>query len=163
MIKGWLRDENSHSLIVTGYHTEEHRKFLLGCGEVPKPCKEKDEFLSNKQRVLVFNLTRDIIINIRLSKAKSIEEIKHEIMLCNLDLKAVNSLNYRWLKESGIILMGLVFLLEVDKTNLANMSCICDGCKALLVAKEDIHSEVGTTRRDLYKSLTPKWQFIKFL
>ena len=124
-LKKWCENSNSDNIkpkddatgiIIRNYDLQNHLDFCKVTDDAKKNClpfllkysEDKFKFNENDQRFLVFNPSEKIILVIRMVDAKQSGELKNESHLCIDEVNIVCLLLRDELKDSGVIVTGLV-------------------------------------------------------
>ena len=124
-LKKWCENSNSDSvkpkddatgIIIRNYDLKNHLDFCKVTDDTKKNClpfllkysEGKFKFHENDQRFLVFNPSEKIILVIRMVDAQKSGELKNEAHLCIDEVNVVCLLLRDELKDSGVIVTGLV-------------------------------------------------------
>ena len=121
ILKKWCEDSNSGNakddatgIIIRNYDLINHLDFCKVTDESKKKClpfllkHSEGKFNENNQRFLVFNPSEKIILVIRMVEAQHNGELKNEAHLCIDEVSIVCLLLRDELKDSGVIVTGLV-------------------------------------------------------
>ena len=139
-LKKWCKISNSVNLkpkddatgiIIRNYDLKNHLDFCKVTDESKKNClpfllkypEGKFKFHENKQRFLVFNPSEKIILVIRMVDAQQRGELKNEAHLCIDEVNIVCLLLRYELKDSGVIVAGLVTYLGEDAHSESCTDC----------------------------------------
>ena len=124
-LKKWCENSNSDNvkqkddatgIIIRNYDLHSHLDFCKVTDDAKKNClpfllkysEGKFKLHENDQRFLVFNPSEKIILVIRMVEAKQVEELKNEAHLCIDEVNMVCLLLRDELKNTGVIVTGLV-------------------------------------------------------
>ena len=120
-LKKWCQDSNSDNakddatgIIMRNYDLINHLDFCKVTEKKKKNCLPfllkyaEGKFNENNQRFLVFNPSEKIILVIRMVDAQQSGELKNEAHLCIEEVNIVCLLLRDELKDSGVIVIGLV-------------------------------------------------------
>ena len=139
-LKKWCKISNSVNfkpkddatgIIIRNYDLKNHLDFCKVTDESKKNClpfllkypEGKFKFNENKQRFLVFNPSEKIILVIRMVDAQQRGELKNEAHLCIDEVNIVCLLLRYELKDSGVIVAGLVTYLGEDAHSESCTDC----------------------------------------
>ena len=108
--------DDATGIIIRNYDLKNHLDFCKVADESKKSClpfllkysEGKFKFNENDQRFLVFNPSQKIILVIRMADAQQRGELKNEAHLCIDEVNIVCLLLRDELKNSGVIVAGLV-------------------------------------------------------
>ena len=120
-LKKWCEDSNSDNakddntgIIIRNYDLKNHLDFCKVADESKKNCLpfllkySSGKFNENNHRFLVFNPSEKIVLVIRMVEAQHRGELKNEAHLCIDEVSIMCLLLRDELKDSGVIVTGLV-------------------------------------------------------
>ena len=134
------------SFVIAQYDLEEYASFLGYRGKKWNTLKEElviDDFGDRENRILAICPERSTIFNIRVTDSADMAEVLKEFEFCDNDLKMLCKLNEDILRDSGMVLLGLVSapnLLE-DEEKLLHEMCGLLFLSSSTVANETVLSE----------------------
>ena len=144
ILKYWCENSNlgnegdATGLIIRNYDLQNHVKF---CGiaddeikaiSISESLEKKYKPLKTTQRFLVFNTSEKIILVIRMARSKNHEELKGEVYHCIDDVTLLSFLLKEELKDSGVIVTGLV----VYSKEKAQCDTDCTDCDNFIVSSK---------------------------
>ena len=119
-MKYWCVSSNSWNegdatgLIIRNYDLINHLNFCgvtndeIEATSIFKTLEKKCKGLKNRDRFLVFNPTKKIILIIQMSRSKDHKQLKDEVYHCIDEVTLLSFLLKDELKDSGVIVTGLV-------------------------------------------------------
>ena len=136
-MKYWCVSSNSCNegdatgLIIRNYDLINHLNFCgvtndeIEATSIFKTLEKKCKALKNRDRFLVFNPTKKIILIIQMSRSKDHEQLKDEVYHCIDEVTLLSFLLKDELKDSGVIVTGLV-VYSGDKVHIHRECRDCD-------------------------------------
>ena len=135
--------DDATGIIIRNYDLQNHLDFCKVTDDAKKNClpfllkysEDKFKFNENDQRFLVFNPSEKIILVVRMVDAKQSGELKNESHLCIDEVNIVCLLLRDELKDSGVIVAGLV---TYSGENTHSESC--KHCRNFIVSSKIFNS-----------------------
>ena len=151
-LKKWCKSSNSDNgkqkddatgIIIRNYDLKNHLDFCKVSDESKKSClpfllkysEGKFKFNENDQRFLVFNPSEKIILVIRMVDAQQSRELKNATHFCIDEVNIVCLLLRDELKDSGVIVAGLITYSE-ENTHSER----CTHCRSFIVSRKIFNS-----------------------
>ena len=151
-LKKWCKNSNSDNgkqkddatgIIIRNYDLKNHLDFCKVSDESKKSClpfllkysEGKFKFNENDQRFLVFNPSEKIILVIRMVDAQQSRELKNATHFCIDEVNIVCLLLRDELKDSGVIVAGLITYSE-ENTHSER----CTHCRSFIVSRKIFNS-----------------------
>ena len=137
------QEDDATGIVIRNYDLKNHLDFCKVTDDSKKKClpfllkysEGKFKFSENDQRFLVFNPSEKIILVIRMVDAQQSGELKNEAHLCIDDVNIVCLLLRDELKDSGVIVTGLVAY-AVENTHSES----CTRCGNFFVSRKIFNS-----------------------
>ena len=135
--------DDATGIIIRNYDLQNHLDFCKVTDDAKKNClpfllkysEDKFKFNENDQRFLVFNPSEKIILVVRMVDAKQSGELKNESHLCIDEVNIVCLLLRDELKDSGVIVTGLVTYSGEDAHSES-----CTHCRNFIVSCQIFNS-----------------------
>ena len=150
-------------VLVTNYNYESHLEFLYGKYQ---SINERLQIYSTGdylKRVLLFDVDKRVIVNVRITESEDVESIEQELIHCRDEMKVFSFMNQRCLKDSGISLTFVVVAPNLTEESLGdvyynNLLIMCRSCRPYILTGSHLDSPaVKQWWSDMLKS--DVWRF----
>ena len=138
-------------IIIIGYNSSLHFKFILATTST-------DSNRDFRNRILIFHPDEGVLINIRATSSTNVDDVYAAWIDCSQDIKDILHINGSIIfKNSGIILLGVVAALHVDKNEIGTNFCI--QCTPFVLTSTELHNQAAlalwlqATLREKLKSI----------
>ena len=129
-----LSSFTSGGLIIIGYDSYLHEKFIL------TTTTTTDYNRNFRNRILIFHAAERVLLNVRITSSTNFHDLYAAWMDCSQDIKDFIYINGKhYFSNSGIIILGVVAALNVDKDKISTNFCL--QCNPFLLTSKELHNQ----------------------